>query len=94
MKLKAFGIFDTKANLYNTPFFMNTRGEALRAFKDLANNRETTIGRHPEDYRLDVIGEFDNETGAFEESQDHLGFGIDYVDLPAGAVPIGVSHGK
>ncbi|AXH77468.1 MAG: nonstructural protein [Microviridae sp.] len=91
MILKCFAVLDIKAELYGAPFFMSTNGEAVRAFKDLANDQNTTIGRHPEDYRLMRLGTFDNVSGELKEADGgSLGFASDYVDLPSGAVPIGV----
>lgn len=91
MVLKVFSIWDIKAELFSSPFFMGTRGEAVRAFKDLANDSQSSISRHPEDYRLMCLGEFDNEKGIFDCSNpDSLGFGSDYRDLPSNAVPLGV----
>lgn len=91
MKLKVFSVYDIKAEIFNGPFFMSTNGEAVRAFKDLANDEKTTIGRHPEDYRLMCLGKFDNEKGEFiPEELGSLGFASDYVNLPSGAIPIGV----
>lgn len=88
MVLKVFSIFDIKSELFNTPFFMVTRGEAVRAFKDLVNDRATTVGRHPDDYRLMCIGTFDNESGTFAANDcDSLGFGSDYLNLPSESGP-------
>ncbi len=62
MKLIAFSIFDEKATLYSSPFFTTAIGLATRMFSDLANNTETNIGKHPEDYKLYKIGTFtDND---------------------------------
>lgn len=92
MVLKCFAIYDIKAEVFNTPWFMGTNGEAVRAFKDLVNDSNTTPGRHPEDYRLMCLGEFDNKTGSFTSNEvASLGFGTDYVNLPSGVVPIGVN---
>lgn len=94
MILKVFSIYDIKAELFNTPFFMGTNGEAIRAFKDLVNNPDSTPGRHPEDYRLMCIGSFDNASGSFsDEGPASLGFGTDYVNLPSSAVPLGIVKG-
>jgi hypothetical protein len=90
--LKIFSIFDIKSEVFSHPFFMTSNGEAVRAFKDLANDRETVVGRHPSDFRLMCLGAFDNVTGEFSESVEHmasLGFGSDYVNI--GGVPVGVS---
>lgn len=62
MILRAYSIFDTKALNYHAPFFMNTNGQAVRAFSDLANDLNTTVGRHPADYILYCVGTFDDAT--------------------------------
>lgn len=83
MTLKVFSVFDIKADKYMTPFFMGATGEAVRAFKDLAMNRDSLVGRHPEDYKLIQIGEFDDSTGVVKTvTQVSLGFATDYQDKP------------
>lgn len=58
-----FAIRDSKGEMFFTPFFMNTHGEAERDFRSLANNKENPIGQYPEDYDLYYLGEYDNSTG-------------------------------
>lgn len=90
MKLKVFAVFDIKSNLFSSPFFMGQTGEALRAFRDLANNKETTVGRHPEDFVLKSLGWFDNESGIFgSEGQVSLGVASEFVAL-GNVVPLGM----
>lgn len=69
--LKAFAIWDVKAEVYGVPFFMRNKWEAMRAFKDLANDPNTTVGRHPEDYKLTAIGSFDDESGNLQAYVNH-----------------------
>lgn len=91
---KVFSVFDVKSELFSPPFYMTSRGEAVRAFKDLANDANTTVGRHPSDFKLVYLGLFDEETGQFENAQqESLGFAIDYVALPSGSIPLGVVKG-
>lgn len=93
MILKTFAVFDIKAQIFSAPFFLGTTGEAVRAFKDGANDKSTAIGRHPEDYQLKCLGKFDNETGEFiPEELGALGFASDYVTLASSAIPIGVKE--
>lgn len=66
MKLIAYAIFDTCTKEYNRPFFMTTDGEALRAFKDISNDKKTQIGRTPMDFYLFSIGKYDTENSKFE----------------------------
>lgn len=91
MTLKIFSIFDIKAETFNAPFFMSTAGEAIRAFKDLVNDANTTVSRHPGDFRLMCLGSFDSSTGLFtNEGTDSFGFASDYRDLPSSSIPLGL----
>ncbi|UOK21015.1 nonstructural protein [Chifec microvirus UA13_19] len=91
MILRTFSIFDIKSETFSPPFFMSTAGEAIRAFKDLVNDSSTSIGRHPEDYRLMCLGTFDNHKGLLDsESQDSFGFGSDYKDIGPSQIPLGL----
>lgn len=63
MNLNAYVIYDRKAHVYHAPFFAISHGAAIRSFSDLANDRNTTIGRHPLDYVLFQVGGFDDASG-------------------------------
>lgn len=65
MKTKIFSLHDGKAQMFQTPFFMPTLGMALRAFTDLCNEADTMVSRHPEDYCLYEIGEYDDADASF-----------------------------
>lgn len=88
MKLLMFSIRDIKADSFATPFFFATQGQALRAFGDLANDKQSTVGQHPEDYVLFHCGTFHIDTGDFEALPHpaHLATGSDFVNL--NAVPL------
>lgn len=68
-KLKVFSIFDQKAGAFLSPFYMTTRGQAMRAFGDLATNPEHEVFKHAEDYTLFELCEFDQESGKFTVSE-------------------------
>lgn len=74
MFMKAFSLFDNKAGMFSAPFFFHNRAMALRACKDMARDTETSVGRHPADFELFEIGEFDDCSGQFS-SMPHTGFG-------------------
>ena len=59
----AFSVFDKKASSYGTPFFVPTRGVALRSFSDLANDQRSVVAQHPEDFALYEVGSFDDIGG-------------------------------
>jgi hypothetical protein len=62
MILKIFSVYDAKAASYVTPFYQTTIGLAERIFTDEANNPESSLNKHAEDYTLFLIGEFDQNT--------------------------------
>lgn len=66
MKLKVFSIFDIKAKAYSNPFFMPHVGMASRAFGDEVNNPQSAINKHPEDFALYQVGEYDDLAGLFD----------------------------
>lgn len=80
-KLKIFTVRDVKAEAYLPPFTMRGKGEAIRGFSDEANRSDSSIGKHPSDYVLFYLGEFDELTGAIilTPSPETLGVGTDYV---------------
>jgi len=63
MMLNAYSVYDNKALQYHPPFFASTDGAATRMFSDLANDDQTTVGRHPGDYVLYCIGTYDDQKG-------------------------------
>lgn len=81
MILKIFAVYDIKSDAYLTPFFFPAVGQAVRAFKDLVADKNTFVGRHPEDYKLVHIGEFDDSSADMRPNGViSLGFGSDYVE--------------
>lgn len=63
--MKAYAIYDSKAEAYLTPVFMPNDGTAIRAISDklLENNTDNNLWRHAEDYTLFCVGEWDEEDG-------------------------------
>lgn len=66
MQLKAYSIYDRKALVYHPPFFAHTDGAAVRNLSDLANDLNTQIGRHPDDFVLYCIGVYDDQKGELQ----------------------------
>lgn len=63
MMYHAYTVYDRKSLQYNPPFFMVADGAAVRAFQELANDPETSVGRHPGDYVLYRVGDYDDASG-------------------------------
>jgi len=58
-----YTIRDSKVEAYMNPFTVPTKGAALRMVTDIVNDRGHTFNKHPEDYILFELGEFDDNTG-------------------------------
>lgn len=65
MKPKVYTVYDSKVSAYTQPFFLRTKGEALRGWMDVVNDGTTAFNKHPEDYTLFEIAEWDDQTAQF-----------------------------
>lgn len=65
MTLKIFSIRDSKGEVFNTPFFQKTHGEAERNFRSVVNDGKTTVSQYPDDFDLYYLGEYDDNKGTF-----------------------------
>jgi len=84
MKVGMFVIYDSKANAYLQPWFLSKREMATRVFSDCVNDPEHNFGRHPEDYTLFEIGDFDDQDAqVFWNSPVALGNGLVFVKVEA-----------
>jgi len=66
MILQIFCIFDSKAQVFNTPFYMKHQADAVRACIEVGSDPSTTPGKYPEDFSLFYLGTFDDSTGRHE----------------------------
>lgn len=62
---KVFGVRDTKALAFLQPFFSASVGAAVRAFGDAVNEGNSPLAKHPEDYLLYELADFDDQSGEF-----------------------------
>jgi len=69
MKMEIYSVFDEAAKAFGTPFFMQNEMMASRAFSDLANDTNSTVNKHPADYKLYKIGSFNDETASLESAE-------------------------
>lgn len=63
MILSLFSIYDKKVGAFSAPMMMRSKGEAIRSFTDAVGDAKSEFCRHPEDYLLNKIGEFDDNSG-------------------------------
>lgn len=86
--MKLFSIYDHKAKAYGLPFYQRQSGEAIRSFSDLANDDKSNVCKHPEDYTLFLLGDFDELTGLMEleKTPQPLGKALEYAKAELRAV--------
>jgi hypothetical protein len=88
MKLKIYSVRDQKAEVYNTPFFQKTHGEAERNFMRMAQDSKTLVAQYPKDFDLYYLGEYDDNLGTIESIQpEHVMSAIQCVNTTEVQVP-------
>ena len=77
-----YSIHDSKAAAYLPPFYLHNKNMAIRSFSDAVQEENSAFYRHPEDYSLWELGEFDDNTGEIIYYTPHhaLGTGVDYIN--------------
>lgn len=60
---KIFSLFDKKAGAYMHPFNFHNKAQALRAVEDNMRDEKSAIARHPADYSLYCVGEWNETSG-------------------------------
>jgi hypothetical protein len=65
MLVHLVAVFDSATQAYMRPFHCQAVGQAMRSFLDEVNNasKESDLSRHPDDFALFKIGEFDDSSG-------------------------------
>lgn len=76
MESKVYTCYDSKTEIYMTPFMARNMGEALRSFQDAVNDPKTTISQHPEDYTLFEIASYDDSTGTYKPHHAKISMGV------------------
>ncbi len=66
MKHSVFTIYDSKVDAFLPPFYMQTKPAAIRAITDTMNDPSHQFAKHPEDYTLFYLGQFDDGTATFD----------------------------
>lgn len=69
MQSFAFSIYDAATESYGMPFFAPNLASATRMFKDLVNDSNSMVHRHPTDFTLFNVGKFDDKTAVFSSCE-------------------------
>lgn len=91
MKYVIVSIKDLAVGAFMRPFFAPSTGAAVRSFGDEVKRADSEMAKHPEDYELYKLGEWDDSDGAFVECRvresggvtsgelERIARGVDYV---------------
>lgn len=63
MQLKMYSVRDAKAEVYNSPFYKRSHGEAERDFLNAIRDDKNPNSKFPEDFDLFYVGEYNDQTG-------------------------------
>lgn len=80
---KIFCIYDSKAEAFNAPFYMNSRGSAIRSFVDAATGKDDSLTKHPGDFTLFELGEYDYSNGSFNLHATPVSLGVAVELIPS-----------
>lgn len=71
MKNFVVSVKDSAMQQYMRPFFVPAVGAATRSFSDEVNRQadDNQMYKHPDDYELWVLAEFDDESGVFTKTE-------------------------
>jgi hypothetical protein len=59
-------VYDSKAEAYLPPFFMKSKGEALRAIEEECLNPKSNFNKYAADFTFFEIGQWDELTSQFD----------------------------
>lgn len=82
MKVTIVSTYDEKAGAFSQPMFYPKKEAARRAFSDATADKQTMLSKHPSDYKLYKIGEFDELTGELINcpQPEYICCGSDFVE--------------
>lgn len=60
-----YSIYDSKVGVYTSPMMFRNDAECIRQFETEANNPESKLNKHAEDYTVFLLGEYDDDTAQF-----------------------------
>lgn len=74
--MNIFTVYDTKAEAYLTPFYLKTKGLAVREITTCVNNPEHQFAKYPHDYVLFHLGTYDEDTATHHLNKAPMSMGV------------------
>ncbi|UIB81452.1 nonstructural protein [Flyfo microvirus Tbat2_130] len=71
--MKIFSLYDTAIQSHSTnPFFQPSSAAAVRAIKGEMQNPESMLAKHPGDFELWCLGEYDEQKGTITPNMERV----------------------
>lgn len=70
-----YTVYDSKTEAYLQPFFMQSRGAAVRAWVDTIQDNKSQFSKHPSDFTLFEVGEWNEISCEFNIYKNILSLG-------------------
>lgn len=70
-----YTVYDSKTEAYLQPFFMQSRGAAVRAWVDTIQDNKSQFSKHPSDFTLFEVGEWNETSCEFNIYKNILSLG-------------------
>lgn len=80
--MKIFSVYDSKAEYFMQPMFIQSTGQAIRMFQDTTMEKDHLFSRHPADFTLFEIGEFDEKKGLIKMKDSKINLGTALENMP------------
>lgn len=71
MILQVFTVYDHAVQSYLPPFFVRSKGEAIRSFTEAVNAEGNQFNKHAADYTLFALGTYDDDGAVFMVDVPH-----------------------
>nr|QJB20497.1 MAG: nonstructural protein [Microvirus sp.] len=81
MQLILFSVYDAAVGAFIMPFFLRSKGEAIRAFSAEVNNPQSNFNKSPKDFTLFQLASFDDNTAeiSLEVGKLSLGNAVEFL---------------
>jgi hypothetical protein len=87
MITKMFTVYDSKTEAYLQPFFVASKGAAVRSFADAVNEEGHQFNKYPEDFTLFELGEYDDSNASIKKHDALIALGIAVEFLKYDVIP-------
>ena len=82
MIVNLYAVYDRASGVYDGPFPGKSDGHIVRGFSDQVKNKDSEIGKHPDDYTLFKVGTWNDGTGEVVDTvTEKLCNGVDVLAL-------------